>query len=78
MSLKDVIRAWKDGNYRESLSEEELAQLPLNPVGDVELSEVDLREIAGGVQNTLFDCTIGPRDSLQSCGGATMDWTLCG
>ncbi len=78
MSLKDIIRAWKDSSYRETLSKEQLAQLPSNPVGEVELSDADLSEIAGGVRNTLFDCTISVRDSLQSCGGGTADWTLCG
>ncbi len=31
--VNHIVRAWKDADYRESLSAEELAQLPENPVG---------------------------------------------
>jgi len=39
----DVVRAWKDENYRESLDAE---QLMANPAG--ELSEEDLLAVCGG------------------------------
>ena len=35
----DIIRAWKDEEYRQSLSTEELKQLPENPAGLIELSD---------------------------------------
>lgn len=41
----DVVRAWKDQNYRESLSSE---QLPAHPAGELELSESDLQAVYGG------------------------------
>jgi len=44
----NAIRAWKDENYRLSLSDEELAQLPESPVGDLELSDADLASVQGG------------------------------
>jgi len=44
----DIVRAWKDEEYRNSLTPEQLAQLPPNPAGDVDLSEEELEEIAGG------------------------------
>jgi mersacidin/lichenicidin family type 2 lantibiotic len=47
MSIQDIIRAWKDANYRESLSEEQRALLPSNPIGEV-LSQDDLCLITGG------------------------------
>lgn len=50
----DIIRAWKDSEYRASLSSEELQQLPANPVGEVELTESDLTEIVGGSSVGLF------------------------
>jgi len=53
MSIKDIIRAWKDSSYRESLSEEQLAQLPSNPIGEV-LSEEELLVINGGMRNTCW------------------------
>jgi mersacidin/lichenicidin family type 2 lantibiotic len=44
----DIIRAWKDEAYRASLNEEQLAVLPANPIGEVELSDSDLAGISGG------------------------------
>jgi mersacidin/lichenicidin family type 2 lantibiotic len=47
MSIKDIIRAWKDSSYRESLSEEQRTLLPDNPIGEV-LSQDDLLAVSGG------------------------------
>jgi mersacidin/lichenicidin family type 2 lantibiotic len=44
----DVVRAWRDEEYRNSLSAEEMAALPVHPAGTVELADVSLRSIAGG------------------------------
>lgn len=65
MKAKDVIRAWKDNNYRLSLSEAERAALPANPAGLVELTDADLGVAAGGRFTVL--CTL-----RRTCG----DW--CG
>jgi mersacidin/lichenicidin family type 2 lantibiotic len=48
MSHFNIIRAWKDEAYRQSLSDSERAQLPANPAGLIELTEDDLEAIAGG------------------------------
>jgi mersacidin/lichenicidin family type 2 lantibiotic len=48
MSCENIIRAWKDEGYRQSLSEAERAQLPDHPVGLIELSHADLDAVAGG------------------------------
>ena len=48
MSNFDIIRAWKDEEYRNSLSEEQLKQLPENPAGDLELSDKEMESLAGG------------------------------
>jgi len=45
----DIVRAWKDEEYRNSLTSEQLAQLPPNPAGDVDLSEEDLDNVSGGL-----------------------------
>jgi mersacidin/lichenicidin family type 2 lantibiotic len=65
MKAKDVIRAWKDEDYRLSLSEVDRAALPANPAGLVELTDADLGVAAGG-RFTAF-CTV-----RRTCG----DW--CG
>lgn len=44
----DTVRAWKDENYRQSLSNEQINTLPTNPAGELELSNADLESINGG------------------------------
>lgn len=44
----DVVRAWKDETYRQSLSEEQLSTLPANPSGELELSDNELEDVFGG------------------------------
>src|ERR1700722_13744908 len=44
----DVVRAWKDEAYRQSLSEEQLSALPANPAGELELTDDDLASVYGG------------------------------
>ncbi|GHO48365.1 mersacidin/lichenicidin family type 2 lantibiotic [Ktedonospora formicarum] len=48
----DIIRAWKDRSYRESLSAAEQALLPENPVGQFELSDEELKEVSGAQAQT--------------------------
>jgi mersacidin/lichenicidin family type 2 lantibiotic len=43
----DIVRAWKDAAYRQSLSSDDLALLPANPVGEIELSDADLESVRG-------------------------------
>lgn len=50
MSNIDIIRAWKDEEYRNSLSEEQRSQLPENPAGMIELSDEDSEALVGGGQ----------------------------
>lgn len=59
MSRIDVVRAWKDEDYRLSLSHEELSALPPNPAGVIELSDEDLGSVAGGTTNVTVTCTLG-------------------
>jgi mersacidin/lichenicidin family type 2 lantibiotic len=39
LTVHEIIRAWKDKNFRDSLSEEQRAQLPANPAGLVEIDD---------------------------------------
>lgn len=54
MSDEKIVRAWKDAEYREGLSEEELAHLPENPAGESELSDEDLEQVDGGIQTSCI------------------------
>jgi mersacidin/lichenicidin family type 2 lantibiotic len=49
----DIVRAWKDADYRVNLTTEELTALPTNPLGELEfgLSEAELALINGGTDS---------------------------
>jgi mersacidin/lichenicidin family type 2 lantibiotic len=59
MAKIDIIRAWKDEEYRSGLSDDQLAALPANPAGPMEIRDEDL-ELAGG------GSTVGPGCSTAS------------
>ncbi len=42
----DIVRAWKDEVYRQSLSKKQRNRLPANPVG--ELTEAEMERVVGG------------------------------
>ncbi len=44
----DIVRAWKDSAYLNSLSEADRAGLPTNPAGS--LSDDDLAVVSGGAE----------------------------
>lgn len=50
LNVQDIIRAWKDQQFRDSLSEEQRAQLPANPVGLVEIDDEQLVQVIGGAR----------------------------
>jgi mersacidin/lichenicidin family type 2 lantibiotic len=43
----DIVRAWKDEAYRESLSQEQKELLPANPAGELEMSDAELAAVVG-------------------------------
>jgi len=47
MEKANIIKAWKDPEYRASLTQEELNSLPEQPIGI--LDSGDLQKITGGV-----------------------------
>jgi mersacidin/lichenicidin family type 2 lantibiotic len=48
MSHQKTIRAWKDAEYRVSLTDDERGALPEHPAGRIELGDLELEGIAGG------------------------------
>jgi mersacidin/lichenicidin family type 2 lantibiotic len=49
----EIVRAWKDEEYRMSLSEEQRRYAGENyPAGEVELSDEELEQVAGGRAST--------------------------
>jgi mersacidin/lichenicidin family type 2 lantibiotic len=71
MSTETIIRAWKDEEYRASLSEAERALLPDHPAGLIELADTDLDQVTGGLHRPqtgptcLQTCTV--KDYEQCC-----------
>ena len=60
MKPPDIVRAWKDASYRESLSEEDLRTVGRNPAGVVDLTDEQLKQASGlsGIIVTTFKtCT---------------------
>ena len=61
MSRLDIIRAWKDESYRNSLSPAQKALLPGNPAGMVELTDAEAATVDGklsvAICSTCHGCT---------------------
>ena len=53
MLASHIIRAWKDEEYRMSLTEAELALLPQHPSGMIEISDDELSVIAEEPRTTI-------------------------
>jgi mersacidin/lichenicidin family type 2 lantibiotic len=58
MSQREIIRAWKDEEYRQSLSETERSLLPEHPAGLLELTDLQLDAAAGGLTASSCDWPI--------------------
>lgn len=67
MSTFDIIRAWKDEDYRLSLSDAQRSMLPDSPVGPIELSDADMGMLAGGT-GRKDDCKEKHTGFPGSCG----------
>lgn len=74
MKPSDYIRAWKDPDYRASLSAEQRAALPEHPCAEIELGDEDLALVAGAGTNAVgtAGCCSPPPDT-SSCPIGTMD-----
>lgn len=69
----DVVRAWKDEEYRNSLSEEQKAQLPENPAGLIDLTDEAINGVVGGE----IDC-VNIKTFVAGCGLCSTFTAECG
>lgn len=53
----DIVRAWRDEEYRNSLSEAERQSLPANPAGIAAVDDAALRSVSGGAVTKSVDPT---------------------
>ncbi|MDY6876288.1 MAG: mersacidin/lichenicidin family type 2 lantibiotic [Chloroflexota bacterium] len=75
MSNLDIVRAWKDPEYRLNLSEAERALLPENPAGLIELSDADLGEVGGHTDWWCVTFSVITAISVEWC---SPSGTFCG
>jgi mersacidin/lichenicidin family type 2 lantibiotic len=71
MFASDIIRAWKDPEYRDGLDQEQLMAVPGNPAGTSNLSSIQVGAMFGGDAGTQHLLTLG------CCGGFTSDPGAC-
>jgi len=71
MPIEEIIRAWKDSEYRSTLSERDLSLLPPSPVGLVELSDEILVLASGGAGSIGPD---GPISIVRTTDGVCCTW----
>jgi mersacidin/lichenicidin family type 2 lantibiotic len=64
VSNLNIIRAWKDEEYRMSLSAAERDQLPAHPAGLIELSDAELGRISGSLMSQGLPETYETKCSL--------------
>ena len=73
--LRDkIIRAWKDPEYRVSLSEEELNALPDNPAGAIELTDEELDTAVGGSWRQSYSASRSRSNSRSMSGRPSQSW----
>jgi len=81
MNKKNVIRMWKDEDYRNSISAEDLTDIPEHPSGAILMSDHELSEVFGGSEElelmrseTLYTwgCCEGGTISFISIGGCCL------
>ena len=56
MSANNIIRAWKDAEFRDTLSAGERALIPANPAGLVELTDEALDALVAGAAASASCC----------------------
>lgn len=70
----DIKRAWTDPAYRDTLTAEQLEQLPPCPAGEGALTEADLDKVAGGVAHTGSTGDHGPAPAPTTAGARGACW----
>jgi len=59
MSPNQIVRAWKDSDYRARLDSESAAAVPAHPAGDIDIAD-SMLELSGGEESrTEYLETIG-------------------
>jgi mersacidin/lichenicidin family type 2 lantibiotic len=58
MSIEHVVNAWRDEEYRDGLNLGARTILPESPVGEIDLTDVELSEVEGGTSTICVSVII--------------------
>ena len=75
MKSEEIVRSWKDEDYRFNLSGAERSQLPDHPAGLIELTDAELNVVDGGANRSSLAYICGP-SHITVC-MPTMDFAPC-
>ena len=79
MDVTKIVRAWKDADYRESLSAEEQALLPENPAEAIDLDDTELDTAVGGSTWSAVSVGLSLATVLSQCPSICIHGTsICG
>ena len=71
MTQQQIIRAWKDPEFRASLSDAERTALPAHPAGLVEMNDADMMDVSGGTTAICVSVVVSVLLLMDSCSGDT-------
>ena len=80
MTPDQIVRAWKDADYRSELASTEQATLPPNPVGPIDLADTSIDLAAGGdMAGTQYLESLGCCQGISQRGycDITAGWPVC-
>ena len=72
LSAREIVKAWEDPEYRNSLTDSQWSQLPENPAGKIENSQ-----LAGDLNSSGNNCS-GNNCSGNNCSGNNCSGNTCG
>ena len=70
MTQQQIVRAWKDPEFRATLSDAERRALPAHPAGLVEMNDGELMEVSGGTTLVCVSVVVSIL-LVDSCAGDT-------
>jgi mersacidin/lichenicidin family type 2 lantibiotic len=77
MKKEKILRAWRDAEFRESLSAEELAALPEHPASALELRDEQLTVVHGGFEDQVSPIDVSDTVKTSNTPGTGRTCCLC-
>jgi len=77
MKKEKILRAWRDPEFRESLTPEELAALPEHPASAIELRDEQLTLVQGALDSQISPIDFSDTVSTSNTPGTGKTCCLC-